>query len=298
MQKTIMQYQDVFNRLVNKLKNKDEILAVMVFGSMVTGDLWDESDIDLFVITNENMRGIRNIYIEEDNISVHVKLMNKNTFVTLVKKNLKGGYVHRIFTSCKLVFSKDNDITNLYDRGRYYPDIDRERWNMVYLSNSLKSIGVCKKYLVNDGTYTAYISIVKAIEEFSKLYVNLSGYMISKDAITMAVSLNNDFKKQVDELFFTRGEVLSNIKNIIKFMEENININIKKITAILLEYMREKDEFLSAEDIMQDPLFENFDISLEDILEKLHESEIIKRETRDYKTEEGKTLFKENVYYL
>ena len=49
-----MQYQDVFNRLVNKLKSKDEILAVMVFGSIVTGDLWDESDIDLFVITNKN----------------------------------------------------------------------------------------------------------------------------------------------------------------------------------------------------------------------------------------------------
>nr|WP_202192294.1 nucleotidyltransferase domain-containing protein [Clostridium cochlearium] len=293
-----MQYQDVFNRLVNKLKSKDEILAVMVFGSIVTGDLWDESDIDLFVITNENMNGIRNIYIEEDNISVHVKLMNKNTFVALVNKNIKGGYVHRIFTSCKLVFSKDRDITNLYDRGRYYPDIDRERWNMVYLSNSLKSIGVCKKYLVNDGVYTAYISVVKAIEEFSKLYVNLSGYMISKDAITMAVSLNKDFKQYVDDLFFNREEVHDSIKRIIDFMEENINKNIRKTTAILLEYMRKKDEFLSAEDIMHDPLFENFDISLEDILERLYENEIIKRETRDYKTEGGETLFKENVYYL
>ncbi|MCG4579818.1 nucleotidyltransferase domain-containing protein [Clostridium cochlearium] len=298
MYRTIMQYQDVFNRLVNKLKSKDEILAVMVFGSIVTGDLWDESDIDLFVITNENMNGIRNIYIEEDNISVHVKLMNKNTFVALVNKNIKGGYVHRIFTSCKLVFSKDRDITNLYDRGRYYPDIDRERWNMVYLSNSLKSIGVCKKYLVNDGVYTAYISVVKAIEEFSKLYVNLSGYMISKDAITMAVSLNKDFKQYVDDLFFNREEVHDSIKRIIDFMEENINKNIRKTTAILLEYMRKKDEFLSAEDIMHDPLFENFDISLEDILERLYENEIIKRETRDYKTEGGETLFKENVYYL
>ncbi|WP_270474648.1 nucleotidyltransferase domain-containing protein [Clostridium cochlearium] len=298
MYRTIMQYQDVFNRLVNKLKSKDEILAVMVFGSIVTGDLWDESDIDLFVITNKNMNGIRNIYIEEDNISVHVKLMNKNTFVALVNKNIKGGYVHRIFTSCKLVFSKDRDITNLYDRGRYYPDIDRERWNMVYLSNSLKSIGVCKKYLVNDGVYTAYISVVKAIEEFSKLYVNLSGYMISKDAITMAVSLNKDFKQYVDDLFFNREEVHDSIKRIIDFMEENINKNIRKTTAILLEYMRKKDEFLSAEDIMHDPLFENFDISLEDILERLYENEIIKRETRDYKTEGGETLFKENVYYL
>lgn len=298
MYKTIMQYQDVFNNLVDELKNKDEILGVMVFGSIVTGDLWDESDIDLFVISNEDMKGIRNIYIEEDDISVHVKLMNKNTFVELVEKNLKGGYIHRIFTSCKLVFSKDNDITNLYDMGRCYPDIDRERWNMVYLSNSLKNIGVCKKYLANDGAYTAYISVVKSIEEFSKLYINLSGYMISKDAITMAANLNDDFKEHVDNLFFNREEISESMEKIIEFMEENINMNLRKITSILLEYMRKKDEFLSAEDIMHDTLFKNFNIALEDILQKLYESEIIKRETREYKTESGKTLFKENVYYL
>ncbi len=28
----------------------------MVFGSMVTGDLWEESDIDLFVVTNEDIK--------------------------------------------------------------------------------------------------------------------------------------------------------------------------------------------------------------------------------------------------
>jgi len=39
MEKTIVQYQKAFNGLVEKLKGNSSILAVMVFGSVVTGDL-------------------------------------------------------------------------------------------------------------------------------------------------------------------------------------------------------------------------------------------------------------------
>ncbi|MDD3225178.1 MAG: nucleotidyltransferase domain-containing protein [Clostridium sp.] len=51
MGKSILQYQRVFTRVVEKLKENSDVLAVTVFGSMVSGDLWEESDIDLLLIT-------------------------------------------------------------------------------------------------------------------------------------------------------------------------------------------------------------------------------------------------------
>lgn len=45
---------------------------------------------------------------------------------------------------------------------------------------------------------------MKLTEAFSKLYVNFSGYMISKDVINMATSLDDDFKNIVDDLFLIR----------------------------------------------------------------------------------------------
>ena len=46
MGRTILQYQKAFNSAINRFKANKLVLAVMVFGSMVSGDLWDESDID------------------------------------------------------------------------------------------------------------------------------------------------------------------------------------------------------------------------------------------------------------
>lgn len=224
--------------------------------------------------------------------------MSKNRLIQLYEENSRGGFMHRMFAASRLVFSKDMDITNKYDGGRYYPDIDRERWNMVYLGKVLKTIDVCKKYLSNDGIYTAYSAAVECALNYAKLYINNSGYMISKDAMTMAMNLNDGFKKCVDELFFHNHDKAAAIENTINYIENFIDENIRNIASILINYMREKDCFLSTEDIKNDKLFESYDIALEDILNKLWERNLIKKDSRDYKMEDGKVLFKENVYFI
>ena len=299
MEKSIAQYQKAFNNLMDSLKANESVLAVMVFGSMVTGDLWEESDIDLFVILDKKMTEIRNIYTEEKEVPVHIKLMSKNKFMQLYEEDfLRGGFLHRIFASCRLVFSKDMEITTKYDSGRYYPDLDRKRWNMAYLGNVLKNIGVCKKYLYNNGVYTAYSAAVKCTEDFSKLYVNFYGYMISKDAMSMAMNLNDNFGKCVDNLFFNKTDINKSIEEMVTYIQNSIDESLRDICDLLISYMKEKDCFLSAEDIKRDKLFQSYDIALEEVLNRLWEKNIIKKENRDYKTEDGKSLFKENVYFI
>jgi len=298
MKKNVLLYQKAFNSIVERLKTNGEVLAVMVFGSMVTGDIWAESDIDLFVVLNKKMSDIKNIYTEEKDVAVHIKLMSKEKFIQLYSEDLKGGFIHRIFASSRLVFSKDKDITSTYDNGRYYPDLDRERWTMVYLGLVLKRLSICKKYLHNDNLYTAYSAAVRCIDEFSKLYVNFSGYMISKDAITMAMNLDDNFKNVVDELFNYKTNTKETITTAIEFIENSIDDNIKNMTGTLMNFMRQGEVFLSAEDVKTDKLFQSFDIEVEEILDKLWEKKIIKKESRDYKTEDDKLLFRENVYFI
>lgn len=298
MENTIVKYQKAYSGVIEKFKSNESVLAVMVFGSMVTGDLWEESDIDFFVILKDTPNQIKNIYTEEKEVPVHIKLMSKEKFLQLHESDLRGGFIHRIFASSRLVFSKDMDITNRYNNGRYYPDLDKERWNMVYLGKTLKSIGICKKYLANNGIYTAYSTAVKCIDDFAKLYINCSGYMVSKDATSMAMNLNDKFKKTVDELFFGRKDTIKAIEETVNFLEASINETIKLSSNILIEYMKNKDKFLSAEDIKKDKLFENFDIEMEEVLNELWKRNLIKKDTRDYKTEDGKVIIKEKVYFI
>jgi uncharacterized protein len=298
MEKTILQYQKAFNNIMNNLKKNEKVLAVMVFGSLVTGDLWEESDIDLFVVVDNESEGIKNLYTSENHIPVHIKLLSKSKFLSLESEDLKGGFIHRIFASSRLVFSRDSDITEKYDKGRYYPDLDRERWNMVYLGKLIKNMGICKKYLFNDGVHTSYAVAVKCIESYSRLYINYSGHMISKDAMSTAMDINPSFKKCVEGLFYKTDNIVKSIEETIDYLETEVDENIRNITSVLITYMKKKDCLLSAADIEKDEIFINYDINMEDILNKLYEKNIIKKEYRNYELEKDKTLLKENVYLI
>ena len=298
MIKTILQYQKAFNSVVDRMKIDESVLSVMVFGSMVSGDLWEESDIDFIVIVDKNYDEIRNLYSQEEGISVHVKLMGKEKFIQVYSNNLKGGYLHRIFSSSRLIFSKDMDITVRYDGGRLFPDVDRERWGMCFLGKLLKEMGVCKKYLWSDAIYISYSSATRCIEKYSKLLVNSSGYMISKDAMTMALNLNEEFKICVDKLFFEKSEIKETIKETMTYLEDSINLGIKSNCNLLLNYMREQDKFVSAEEIMLDDLFKEFDIDMEEVLNRLWKRDIIKKESRDFKIDKDNILIKQNVYFV
>jgi hypothetical protein len=116
--------------------------------------------------------------------------------------------------------------------------------------------------------------------------------------MTMAMNLNDDFKKYVDDLFFNKTSSEEAINNALNYLQDTIDTSIRNLVNVLINYMREKDSFLSAEDIKKDRLFYNYDINMEDILNKLWVKNIIKKETRDYKVENGKVLIKENVYFI
>ncbi len=76
MNDNIIKYQTAFNNIIDRLKNNESVLAVMVFGSMVTGDLWEESDIDLFVVIDEDIK-VEKIYTQEEGVPIHVKIIDK-----------------------------------------------------------------------------------------------------------------------------------------------------------------------------------------------------------------------------
>jgi predicted nucleotidyltransferase len=295
--KTILQYQKVYNKVTERFKLNKNVLAVMVFGSMVSGDLWEESDIDLFVIINDELDDIRNIYVTENSVPVHIKLLSKEKLF-FHNHNSQDGFLHRVFAGSRLVFSKDAEITLRYDNGRYYSDMDKNRWDLFYLSNFIKLSSVCKKYLSKGSIYTAYSFMLKCAEEYSKLFVNSSGYMINNNVISMAANASEDFKAHLDKIIFEKENLEESIKNIISYMEKNVESNMKKFTSFLLRFMTEKDCFLSAEDIKNDDMFKNFKINFEDILIKLTQLNLIKKENTDYKTKDGTNLIRENVYYI
>ena len=295
MAKTVAELQDAFQSIVNSLIKNKKVLAIFTFGSIVSGDIWEGSDIDLFVVYKKDCPKIRDIYSESKKVPVHTKLLDKEHFLDSYNGEKEKGYIRELLIKSKLVFSRDEDISNVYEAARYSLNSHVGKWNLVYLGRVLKDIGVCKKYIANGKVETAYEILIRTLDSFSKLLMNLNGYLVTKDSFAMACTLNNEFKVIVSNLFQEKvniNEIIITVNYINKFLDENIDIASKT----LMEYLKNRNEFVSSYEIKCDKVFEGFNIKIENILKELSQRDLVEKDKRLLKDLDGVNIIKENVY--
>ena len=295
MAKSVVDYQNAYKEITEILIRNNNILSIFVFGSMVSGDLWEGSNIDLFAIYNDDFNEIRDVHSEVLDIPVHIKFISKESFKNYYNGTGKINLIKDYLISSRLIYSIDSEITDLYQKIIYKIDSDKGRWNLVYLGNFLKEVLICKKYLSKGSRYTAHELLIRALNNFSMIYLSINGYNVSKDSLNMACNLNDDLNDRVKKILYN-DVTDENIKDLIKYMEFYIEYNIEKITKDLVDFIKNQDKPLSSHEIKLNPYFKNFKIKVEEILNILYENNIINKEKREFRDSKGSLLAMENVY--
>ena len=295
MAKTVLELQKAFQTVVNQINKNKKVVALFTFGSIVSGDVWEESDIDLFLIYEDGFEKIRDVYSEVREVPVHTKILNKNSFLELYKNDGKKGFAKKLLCNSKLVFSRDNEISSAYNNSRYTMPSHTEVWNLVYLGKLLKDIGISKKYLQNGGLKTSYEVLIRTLDSFSKLLINLNGYTVTKDSLVMATNLSNNFREVVDKLFMEPINEKT-IKDTINYIESFLDGNIVRASSALIDYLCGQYEYMNSHEIRSYDAFKEFDIKMENILKELAKRNVISKKSRALYDEEGNLILDENVY--
>ena len=228
MENVIVKYQRAFNTILSKLKKNKNVIAVAVFGSIVTGDIWDESDIDLIVVMDKQDKPIDNIYSTIGDVPIQIKFTNSE----YIKNVQDSSFVEKLKSS-KIMFCNDSELFRFMQGVTFNMTVndDKEIQNLNYLGLVLKDINVIKKYLHNNGDYVAYSVAVRCAETLCRLFLNMNGYTVSKDSIKLAVNINDNIKYCIDRLFFynsvNRQEKTYNFINV---AQDHLQKTCSKIT--------------------------------------------------------------------
>lgn len=295
MVKTVEELQNAFQAMINKLKRNKKILTIFTFGSVVSGDVWEGSDIDLFIVYADEFNELRDLYSESLNVPVHMKILSKSSFLELYKNQEMNGFLITTLANSKLVYSKDIEISEEYNNARYMINSKVGKWNLVYFGKLIKEIGLCKKYLQTGGLNTSYEILVRALDSFAKLYINLNGYVVTKDALKMATNLNEEFRIIVEKLFYNVVDKEC-IKNTIEYLSKYADDNLINSSKLLLDFLSEGNRVISSYELMKHKEFKEFNINMEDILVELSKKNMILRQKQILKDSSGVRVFEENVY--
>ena len=266
MAKSVLELQNAFQLTLKKLKDNNKVLAIFTYGSIISGDVWKESDIDLFVVYDGEFNKVRQIYSKVLDVQINIRVLSKEEFLKACGGEKQDEYIKNVIIISRLAFSKDKEIIEFYNKFKYSFNSDRERYNLIYLGNFLKDFKVCKKYLELGRLNTSYEVLIRALDSFSKLFLNLNGYLVTKDSLTMATNLNDEFSKVINELFL--GSLSKDlIKKTIDYIDNYLDENIKEASKMLLNYLEEKEKFISSYEIIEEKKFHK--IKVEVILREL-----------------------------
>lgn len=297
MDDRIRQYQGAYAKALDQLKGNREVLAVFVFGSMVSGDLWEKSDIDFFVVLKKWQPGMTNVYSDEYGRPVHYKFLSKKEFMNSKGFDLKGSFLHRLFAGSRLVHCTDRDIEERFNSGRGYSDQARKIWTLAYFGKTIKGTDSVRKSLRNANDYAAYSILMDTMNWYAMLLINRKGYMVSKDNINIATELSREFR----DVFLTLlgpKDLHERVVDTVDWILAEIDRELRDITEILFRYLAERDVPLSANEIQGDERFAPYHIEVEAILSLLHERNLLKHAHREFRTDSGALLAKENVYFI
>lgn len=296
MSEIILKYQNSFKRVISDLEKNDDVIGVTAFGSIINGDIWEGSDIDLFVIVDRDFKGIKDVYGEEFGVSLHLKIISKKFLVNFCQEEITGSTIHRKFISSKLIFCKDQEISDKFTSIKYYTEDHSEKWNLVYLSDLLQDINLYKKCIHNEHFYAAFEALMYSVDSFSKLYLNFNGYLITKSSTGMLMKLDENFEKMINGIFKESDKEA--LEEVHSYIERFLKRNTIGIIKALTDFMKKQEDYLSSEEIKKSEEFQGFNINFEELLGYLYKTNIVDKSGREKFSACGQKLITEKVYLI
>lgn len=227
-------HKQSINNVVDKLSNQDEVLAILLSGSIAHGFEEVHSDVDIMIIIDENHYEVRKRkgqlnYFDTENVTYDGGYIDgKYITVDFMKKvSMKGSEPARYaFEGCKILYSNIEDLDDLLKKIYTYP-VDRKNENIKRFYAQFEAWKwYCEEAIKKDDNYLLH----KAVSNFvlyggrMVLAYNEVLYPYHKWFIKVLSKVNNKPENLI--------ELIDNL------LEEKSTENINKFYSSIYDFMK------------------------------------------------------------
>jgi predicted nucleotidyltransferase len=231
-------YENAVDNFIDKIKNDQNVIAVIVHGSLSYDTVWEKSDIDISVIIRDQKIETHSYCIDEDNIILNVSLIQRSNFKRSLETQLGGTAGHSFIAKGRIVYTNDPSLYEYFDEYKKIGKSDMER-SIFYMSCAL--IGYMHKAekwikVKKDLTYSRFY-ILKAAEIIAQIEACRHFEIPTREAISQAAVFNPELMAKFYEKpmagYLSEEELLQLIEEIDNYIMDNIESLINAATECL-----------------------------------------------------------------
>jgi predicted nucleotidyltransferase len=236
-------FEQALEQFVERIKSDTSILAVFVLGSYVHGVVWENSDLDVVIVTSDESKPVSNfLVIEENGVSIQASIVPRNEYRRSHQSYVQGGFMHHVYSTSELVYSSDRGISE-FNRDMFIV-AGRDRDIQVLLRSEM--LIVCFHKAQNtlfheNNLDKAFNWINLACQEIARIIILKTGNIPGRDVITQAQELvPNSILEKIFSSTFRVGYHEDNLKNCINIIEKYLVENKDFLFKAFFDYMKEK----------------------------------------------------------
>ena len=234
-------YKKAVEDLAEKAHQDRAVIALILYGSMSYDQVWQGSDLDVWLIMEDAKQG-EGPTLVSNGVIIHTSLIPRNQFKRMINSEQQGGWFDFTFGRSTLLFSKDDSIAAWYKNDGSIGERDREAQLFRAATNALPALAKAKKYcfLKKDYRY-ASIWLVQAVDRIAAIEVLLHGEAPGREVVHQALEHNPDFFNAVYTDLIDKKKNKKNIEEAITQIDAYLEERVEALFKPLLEYLQEAE---------------------------------------------------------
>ncbi|MBM3215039.1 nucleotidyltransferase domain-containing protein [Candidatus Poribacteria bacterium] len=246
------QFRVALESFVEKVKRDDKIIAAILFGSLSYDQVWEYSDIDIYLVGKDEKSDVRGYSLVENGINIHAVIYPRGRFRRLLEGARQGQFTHSSFARSTLLYSIDPTLADYYRDAMQLGAHDRETGMLQAATWMLPVLIKAEKwlYVKRDPEYS-FLWLMHAIESLARIEVLGAGGIPGREVIHQALKVNPElFGALYTDLMHgpkTYGQMEQALQTVNDYLEERIPTLFKPI----LDYLHGEGVARSASEISE-----------------------------------------------
>jgi predicted nucleotidyltransferase len=291
-------YSAALEALVEKLAQDPNVLAAVLIGSLSHDQVWEKSDIDLYVVTQELKLRRRSYSLLERGVTIHAYLMPRSEFRQKMEGGRQGDMVAHY--RGKLLFSRDETLATLFDARDQVGQRDREALVLRQASWLIPCLTKAEKWLyAKDDLDYCFLWLLKCLEPLALIELARRGKTAGREAIHQARRHNPELFESLYSGLIHGDKSRSALTGALHRLRHYLLSDADELFALILEHLRQTDGVLATTELNHHFHSHLGTGDLDPVFEWLADEGIIQRAgTAVRLTDRSKVDLEEAAYYL
>ena len=244
-------FTEALDDLIAQVKRDRSILAAILCGSLAHDVVWENSDIDLALITIDDKKvEAASLALYAGGLNVHAFLMPRAEFRKTVEGAVGNSFTHSLLAKGTLLYTHDETIAHLCARLREIGERDRQVALLAAATTALPSVYKAHKWFITRGDldYTA-LWILYAANSLARVEVIGAHLLADREVMIEALKLNPAFFKTVYSDLLNTKKTRITVQEALDAMDAYLAQRAETLFRPVLDYLREAAEARSSSEI-------------------------------------------------